>query len=167
MGAKTYEHFLVTTPSPYVAHVEINRPNKMNAFIEAMWLELRTIMDALSIDPEVRAVIISGTGDRAFTTGLDVQAANLQRAESDDVSRKAVALRRHIQEFQDCISSVEKCEKRMSFQRPPPPHRSNRAPLPQPGPRGKRYVLTRTSYSCHCRHARLFSRPSHRPFQLR
>lgn len=130
MAAKTYEHFLVTTPSPYVAHVEINRPKKLNAFFEAMWLELRTIMDALSIDPEIRAVIISGAGDRAFTTGLDVEAANIQGLSgSDDVGRKAVALRRHIQEFQDSISSVEKCEKRKFFQSAPTPHSSTRAPI--------------------------------------
>jgi hypothetical protein len=31
----TYKHFLVTYPSEYVAHVEINRPEKLNAFFEA------------------------------------------------------------------------------------------------------------------------------------
>ena len=30
-----------------------------------------------------------------------------------DVARKAVAFTRHVKEFQDCISSVEKCEKRV------------------------------------------------------
>ena len=93
-----------------------------------MWLELRTIIDALSIDPEVRAVIISGAGDRAFTTGLDVEAANIQGLSgSEDVARRAVGIRRHIQEFQDCIASVEKCEKRTSstsIPTPAPPYPS-------------------------------------------
>jgi len=107
-----YEYFLVSTPLPFVAHVEVNRPKKMNAFFHAMWIELRSIFDALSVDPDVRAVILSGAG-KAFTTGLDVQAANLQNVMNDaDVARKAVALRRHIQEFQESISSVENCEKR-------------------------------------------------------
>jgi delta(3,5)-delta(2,4)-dienoyl-CoA isomerase len=30
----TYEYFNVTFPAEYVAQVEINRPEKMNAFIE-------------------------------------------------------------------------------------------------------------------------------------
>ncbi len=113
--ASNYKHFLVDTPLPFVAHVKINRPEKLNAFYEAMWLELKTIIDALSVSPDIRAVIISGAGDRAFTTGLDVQAASqggvLQQQEAD-VARKAVAIKRHVREFQDCIASVEKCEKR-------------------------------------------------------
>lgn len=36
MSDYTYQHFNVTFPPErqYVAHVEINRPDKMNAFIE-------------------------------------------------------------------------------------------------------------------------------------
>lgn len=30
----SYKYFNLTYPIPYVAHVEINRPEKMNAFIE-------------------------------------------------------------------------------------------------------------------------------------
>lgn len=112
MASKAYTHFIVSTPAPFVAHVEINRPQKLNAFIEAMWLELKTVMDALSVNPDVRAVIISGAGDKAFTAGLDVEAANIQGiSDSKDVARRAAAIKRHIQEFQNSISSVEKCEK--------------------------------------------------------
>jgi 1,4-dihydroxy-2-naphthoyl-CoA synthase len=39
----SYQHFLITTPAPFVAHVEINRPAKLNAFHEAMWQELRAV----------------------------------------------------------------------------------------------------------------------------
>lgn len=37
MSNYTYQHFNVTFPPEhqYVAHVEINRPDKLNAFIEA------------------------------------------------------------------------------------------------------------------------------------
>ena len=64
---------------------------------------------------------MSGAGDRAFTTGLDVQAASQSGAlqqqpgttpKTVDVARKAVEIKRHVEEFQNCISSVEKCEKR-------------------------------------------------------
>ncbi len=113
-----YQHFLVSTPAPFVAHVQINRPQKLNAFFEAMWLELRTIFDALSTDPDVRAVILSGAGDKAFTAGLDVEAASQggmlaqQKGKTVDVARKAAGIKRHVEEFQNCISSIEKCEKR-------------------------------------------------------
>jgi hypothetical protein len=42
------------------------------------------------------------------------QAGILQQQEgkTEDVARKAVGIKRHVEEFQNCISSVEKCEKR-------------------------------------------------------
>lgn len=112
-----YKHFLVDTPLPFVAHVQINRPSKLNSFYEEMWLEFKTVFDALSTDPEVRAVVLSGAGAKAFTAGLDVEAASqsgilAQQGEKVDVARAAVSIKRHVAEFQACISSVEKCEKR-------------------------------------------------------
>ncbi|KAL2132168.1 hypothetical protein VTI74DRAFT_4131 [Chaetomium olivicolor] len=113
-GYDNLSHFNVTSPTPFVAHVEISRPAKLNAFYEAMWLELRQIFRQLSSDPDVRAVVLSGAGDRAFTAGLDVTAASeggVLSTEGEDAARKAAKLRRYIDEFQGCISSVEKCEK--------------------------------------------------------
>ncbi|KAI4681967.1 putative secondary metabolism biosynthetic enzyme [Alternaria sp. BMP 2799] len=110
------EFFNVSFPAEYVAHVEINRPEKLNAFKEVMWLNLSTLFRQLSHDPTVRAVLLTGAGDRAFTAGLDVQAASEGGALSPsastlDSARKANALRRHILEFQSCITDIEKCEK--------------------------------------------------------
>lgn len=115
---KHYKHYNVTTPGgrPDVAHVEIARAAKLNAFYEDMWLEFRQVFEQLSRDPGVRAVVLSGAGDRAFTAGLDVQAAGqnttLLGGEGADAARRAAGIRRHIGEFQDCISAMERCEKR-------------------------------------------------------
>ncbi|KAL4894947.1 ClpP/crotonase-like domain-containing protein [Aspergillus ambiguus] len=108
------KYFNVSFPQEYVAHVEINRADKMNAFFEAMWVELGQLFNQLSYDSSVRAIVLSGAGDKAFTAGLDVKAASqgtLNDSSSTDAARKAVALRRHITPFQDCITAVEKCEK--------------------------------------------------------
>ena len=113
--ASTWEYFLVSNPAPFVAHVEINRPKKLNAFSQPVWLEFKKVFNQLSEDPEVRAVVLSGTGDRAFTAGLDVTAASqdaIIHAKDKDPAREAKALRSHIEEFQDAISAMEKCEKR-------------------------------------------------------
>lgn len=62
--------------------------------------------------------MLSGAGDKAFTAGLDVEAASKEgilaqeNGKDNDVARKAVGIKRHVQEFQDCVSAVEKCEKR-------------------------------------------------------
>lgn len=114
-SSSSYKYFRLTTPAPFVTHVEINRPDKLNAFHEAMWLELRAVFAALSSSPDVRAVVLSGAGDRAFSAGLDVVAASqtetLQGGKGGDAARRAAGIRRHIVEFQECITAIERCEK--------------------------------------------------------
>lgn len=113
------QYFAVSFPAPFVAHVEINRPEKINAFHEAMWLELGGVFRGLSHDPDVRAIMLSGRGEKGFCAGLDVMAASQGDILGDskdgtkpDGARTAQKLRRHIDEFQGSISEVEKCEKR-------------------------------------------------------
>ncbi|KAK2786083.1 hypothetical protein FQN53_006992 [Emmonsiellopsis sp. PD_33] len=113
----TYEYFTVAYPREYVAHIQTNRPKKMNAYFEPMWHELRAILTTLSTSPSVRSIVFSGTGP-AFTAGLDVKAASqglLSTPSSSstptDPARKAFALRRHVADFQDCVSAIERCEK--------------------------------------------------------
>jgi len=115
-GYTNYKYYVVTSAGPFVAQVEINRPDKLNAFSEPMWLEMRQLFQQLSSDPDVRAVVLTGAGDRAFTAGLDVKAASeggILNRDGVDGARKATHLRRHIYEFQECITAIEKCEKRM------------------------------------------------------
>jgi delta(3,5)-delta(2,4)-dienoyl-CoA isomerase len=81
-----------------------------------MWLNLSAIFKKLSYDADVRTVVLTGAGERAFTAGLDVQAASegqLSSTATADPARKANNLRRHIHEFQSCITALEKCEKRV------------------------------------------------------
>jgi Delta3,5-Delta2,4-dienoyl-CoA isomerase len=113
-GYTHFKHFLVTSASPSVTHVQINRPSKLNAFYDPMWIEFGQIFDKLSYDSDVRAIVLSGAGEKAFSAGLDVQAASEGGTfgKKGDVARLAVAFRRHVDEFQKCIASVERCEKR-------------------------------------------------------
>ncbi|KAL6863929.1 ClpP/crotonase-like domain-containing protein [Trichoderma novae-zelandiae] len=112
-----YKFFTVTSPRPFVAHVQIQRPDKLNAFSEAMWLEFGRVFGQLGADADVRAVVLTGAGERAFTAGLDVQAAaqdgTLSPAggEERDPARRAKGMRRQIEEFQGGIGAMEKCEK--------------------------------------------------------
>ncbi|RXH24485.1 MULTISPECIES: crotonase/enoyl-CoA hydratase family protein [Bradyrhizobium] len=55
-----------------VAHVRLNRPDKMNALDPAMFEALAEAGADLRDSPEIRAVVLSGEG-RAFCTGLDVE----------------------------------------------------------------------------------------------
>ncbi|KAF2458579.1 ClpP/crotonase-like domain-containing protein [Lineolata rhizophorae] len=108
-----YQFFNVSFPEEHVAHVEINRQDKLNAFIEEMWLSMGKIFNRLSHDPNVRVIVLTGAGEKAYTAGLDVQAASegMLSDSGDDPARKANNNRRYILEFQDCVSAIEKCEK--------------------------------------------------------
>lgn len=54
-----------------VAQVTLNRPERHNAISVRMADELHALWRALRHDDDVRVVIVTGAGDRAFCTGLD------------------------------------------------------------------------------------------------
>eukprot|EP00038_Savillea_parva_P031146 m.83214 g.83214 ORF g.83214 m.83214 type:complete len:658 (+) comp9523_c0_seq1:1280-3253(+) len=56
-----------------VTHVQLARPDKLNALSLAVFRALDTTAANLAADPSVRAVVLSGQG-RAFCAGLDVKA---------------------------------------------------------------------------------------------
>ncbi|ANY21324.1 1,4-Dihydroxy-2-naphthoyl-CoA synthase [Tsuneonella dongtanensis] len=55
-----------------VALVTLHRPEKMNAFTRTMMAEIIDAMDQADGDDRVRAVVFTGTGDRAFCAGADL-----------------------------------------------------------------------------------------------
>lgn len=58
----------------HVATVTIDRPAVLNAVDLATHERLRKIWAAVEADPEVRVVVITGAGDRAFCVGADMSA---------------------------------------------------------------------------------------------
>lgn len=63
-------HFEVTD---HVARVTIDRPEVLNAIDAASERELDRIWSAIEADRDVRAVVLTGAGDRAFSTGADMK----------------------------------------------------------------------------------------------
>ena len=58
----------------HVAWVVLDRPEVHNAFDLRMMAELRSLWRELREDDEVRVVVLTGAGDRAFCTGVDRRA---------------------------------------------------------------------------------------------
>ena len=56
-----------------VAVVTLNRPDRYNAFDATMVDELAALWQSLRRDDAVRAVVLTGAGDKAFCTGIDRQ----------------------------------------------------------------------------------------------
>jgi len=55
-----------------VAYVTLNRPKVLNALNQRTWENLRTAFEDARDDAEVRGVILTGAGDKAFIAGADI-----------------------------------------------------------------------------------------------
>jgi len=58
-----------------IATVLLNRPEALNAFNLEVWWSLQKAAQSIKENPDIRAVIITGAGDRAFTAGIDIKSA--------------------------------------------------------------------------------------------
>jgi enoyl-CoA hydratase/carnithine racemase len=57
-----------------IAVITLNRPHRMNALPLHLWMEgFSEIWKGFDSDPEVRVAILTGAGDKAFCTGVDVK----------------------------------------------------------------------------------------------
>lgn len=54
-----------------IASVTLNRPDRMNSFDSVMVEELSRLWRGLKTDDAVRCIVLTGSGDRAFCTGID------------------------------------------------------------------------------------------------
>ena len=73
-GGPTFEVLNVDVDADArVGHVEIDRPHRMNTISGDVLDELADAIDLLDGDDDVRAILLSGAGDRAFSAGADVQ----------------------------------------------------------------------------------------------
>ncbi|WP_435413825.1 enoyl-CoA hydratase/isomerase family protein [Polaribacter aestuariivivens] len=63
---------LIITQNNGIAQITINRPKKLNALNKATIQELHEAFRALDSDVAVKAIIITGSGDKAFVAGADI-----------------------------------------------------------------------------------------------
>jgi enoyl-CoA hydratase len=71
---KTCETLLLAEPAPGLLTVTLNRPEVRNAFNTQMGRELRELFVPLRYTPgELRCIVITGAGDKAFCSGGDLK----------------------------------------------------------------------------------------------
>lgn len=76
----------------------INRPEKMNAISQELTAELSLFLDEIENDDELRVIVITGAGDKAFMAGADI---------NELVDRDARLGRRVSRERQEIFSRIE------------------------------------------------------------
>ena len=67
----TLENVLYEKKGP-VAYVTLNRPKVLNALNQRTWQDLRAAFEDARDDADVRGVILTGAGDKAFIAGADI-----------------------------------------------------------------------------------------------
>ena len=63
-----------------VGHLVFNNPAKLNAVSLDMWDAFVGILKDYAKDPEVRCVVVSGAGGKAFVSGADISKFETERA---------------------------------------------------------------------------------------
>jgi enoyl-CoA hydratase len=74
------DHFTLT--------VTINRPEVRNALSLEVFDELQQVMNEIAYNPEIRVVLITGAGGKAFPSGADIRSLN-ERKTLDVLKSKA------------------------------------------------------------------------------
>ena len=94
-----------------IAHVVIDRADKINAMNAAFWTEIIDIFRWADETDEVRVVVLSGAG-KHFSSGIDLNLlAQVSSQLGKDVGRNAQTLRRKIVELQASFNAVDHCSK--------------------------------------------------------
>ena len=86
--AESYE-FIIYEKADRVAWITLNRPEALNAQSDGLRAELVDALEDASVDEEVFVVVITGSGEKAFSAGADV-AQYVTRVPSYVVSQKYV-----------------------------------------------------------------------------
>ena len=66
-----FENILITTENG-IGQITINRPSKLNALNVATIKELHDGLESLDNDADIRVIIITGEGEKAFVAGADI-----------------------------------------------------------------------------------------------
>ena len=90
--------------SDNIALVTLNRPDRFNALSYALINRLMAVLDEIEADSSVRAVILTGAGDRAFSAGADIHefAGSIRRGRDTvirDFVRRGQAMTARLEAF--------------------------------------------------------------------
>lgn len=86
---QVYETLLVEVDESGICTLTINRPDKLNALNNTVLKELDTAVDAIKQNYKIRALIITGAGEKGFVAGADIkELSKLDPESGQKVSKK-------------------------------------------------------------------------------
>ena len=94
--------YIQLEPQADIAIIKINRPEALNALNTDVILELSRTIDIIGVDDGIKAVIITGVGERSFCAGADI---------SYMVTITPIMAEKYASAAQDVLNKIEKLEK--------------------------------------------------------
>lgn len=97
-----------TMPEEGIALITINRPEKRNAFDAEHYEALSAAWERVRDDSSVRAAVITGAGDKAFSSGADLKSYITRKAALDEFwqTQKGMLLNRGLEIWKPIIAAV-------------------------------------------------------------
>lgn len=92
----------------HIARVTLIGPGKGNAMGPAFWAELPEVFGTLDADPEVRAIVLTGSG-KNFSYGLDLAAMGATLPGLDAGAKDRLGFHQKLVKMQGAISAVADC----------------------------------------------------------
>ncbi|ABK70451.1 crotonase/enoyl-CoA hydratase family protein [Mycolicibacterium smegmatis] len=105
--ADTYESVTVEVKD-HVAQVTLIGPGKGNAMGPAFWEEMPDVFGTLDDDPDVRAIVLTGSG-KNFSYGLDLPAMGASLPALDAGAKSRSDFHKRLQKMQGAITAVADC----------------------------------------------------------
>eukprot|EP01016_Furgasonia_blochmanni_P012299 TRINITY_DN1592_c0_g1_i2.p1 TRINITY_DN1592_c0_g1~~TRINITY_DN1592_c0_g1_i2.p1 ORF type:complete len:271 (-),score=70.13 TRINITY_DN1592_c0_g1_i2:179-991(-) len=104
----TYETLKYDVIDDSILHVQINRPDSLNAMNVKFFEDMFTIFDRAHYIEALRVVILTGNG-KHFSAGLDLNdVVNIMETDdTKDTARKGIVLNRKIKYMQDSFTKME------------------------------------------------------------
>jgi enoyl-CoA hydratase len=83
---ETGSQLLLARKEGPIARIVLNNPSRHNAVSLGMWRALLGVAPVIATDTEIRVVIVSGAGERAFSAGADISEFEELRATPEAVA---------------------------------------------------------------------------------
>ena len=94
----SYRHILFQVEESGIALLTVNRPEKLNALSGAVIDELADAIGRVASQPEIRAVLVTGAGEKAFVAGADIaELAALSPYDARAFALRGQAVLRHLE----------------------------------------------------------------------
>ena len=107
MASGSYETLLYEVRD-HVAYVTLNRPESMNAITRQMAADIIDACSLIAEDSDVRVAIVTGAGERAFCTGLDLKERARESEASTPFDRRRARNRPGIHSQSQAIAALDK-----------------------------------------------------------